>query len=662
MDLDSLNERQRQAVLNNEGALAVLSSAGSGKTRTVTTKIAYLINELDTRPTRIWACTFTNKAANEMKERLEPIIGDKAHKTKMSTIHSMAYHIYKQAMKWKYSWFKMPKIMVHEYGAISHLYKHFKHLNLASRDMKGYIQHIANLKLDLIGPEDLRAQNPTMNLDVDPEEHRFGHIESLYLVYKEYERWKEQSNQMDFQDILVNCYNTLKDPKYAVFLANLQERVEHLIVDEAQDTNTVSFKILDLMAQKHKNITIVGDTRQLIYSFQGARMENITGFIDKYSPKLIDLNVNYRSTKTIVDNANKLISYATEVIGEPAITPNEIGEPIKYFTSFDEQEESDRVMRLIDELHYAKGVPYKDITILYRVHSQAVPIEDQFIMNNIPYITFTKTSFYQRKEIKDIIEYLKLFRDPTNMTDAQLKRLANRPARFISNVALGKLKDFAFDSDKDIYEALHDVHSIWNINSFQKNALDKLYSQIAHGARLYRKGVSTKELVEYIIRPEEDNGMNYEQWAIDEKKQKDPDGDVSLNFDAILGMVARYPKPEDWFEHLKEIKKQEKEREERMKDPNGDWIKLMSIHASKGKEFKKVIIMGMCDRIFPFYRAVEECNEAEERRVMYVGLTRPQEELYLSVIRGKYGRYNVAQSPYITQMNIDYNGDSNVIN
>ena len=650
MDLTTLNDRQKEAVLHSDGALAVLSSAGSGKTRTVTTKIAYLVTEKEVRPTRIWACTFTNKAANEMKERLEPIIGAACSSVKMSTIHSLAYKLMRDAKKSKEAWFKMPEILKNEWHALSHLYKFCRDKNLPNKNAKMYLQEIANLKLDLITVKNFKQFRP---YDVDPDKTADEPIddmtEALHVVYKEYERWLEKNNKMDFQDMLVGCYKTLSDPKYAKYVEGLQNRVEYLIVDEAQDTNTVSFKILEIMAGKHRNVTIVGDTRQLIYSFQGARMENIENFIKMYQPKMIDLNTNYRSTRNIVDNANKLISFAKDTIGEPAITPNVDGPPIMWMNSGSVEDEAGKVFDAIESLHYA-GTDWKDMAVLYRVHSQAVAIEDYLMMHDIPYVTFSKQSFYQRKEIIDLVEYLKIFTDPKGFNNTQLKRLANKPSRFISNKAIGELEDFAFDSDMELWDALKQVHNS-DIASFQKEKLDVLYEHLYKGIKKFKNGASPKELAEYVLNPE---GLGYEAWAVKERMEKTPDVDVAMNFDAILGTLQRFETPLEFFEFLDQMKEEDKSRKSRQDDPDYNGVKLMTIHASKGKEFKKVILMGVCDRMYPFYKAREEGNSDEERRVMYVALTRPETHLYLSVIDGNMGRYNVRPSNYLHEMNINY--------
>lgn len=647
MDLSFLNERQLEAVTYNEGPMAILSSAGSGKTRTIVTKVEYLVKELGVRPSRIWACTFTKNAANEMRERLEPTLGEDANRLKLGTLHSMAYRIYKQGMVSRDPYHKMPRIMTNDFGILMHLYAFCKDQGLPNRDAKGYMQTIANLKLDLITVENFRKFRPYPDSSGDWVQMEMN--EAIHIVYKEYERWMKFKNQMDFQDMLVGCYFMLANPKYTEFTGRLQDRCEYILVDEAQDTNTVSFKILDIMAAKHKKISIVGDLRQSIYSFQGARIENITGYINKYKPMIVDLNINYRSTKNIVNNANVLISHDKSVIGEPAITPNEEGEPIRYLTSHNEEEEADDVFTLVEQFIH-EGYKFKDIAILYRLHSQARAIEDRFLMAEMPYVTFTETTFFKRREIKDVIAYLKIVRDPRGCTIADLKQIANRPTRYIANKTIDKLDDAAFDMGMEIWEAMGNIHSS-DLPYKEKAQITKLYEDLARLLRLSRNTEKPKEIATFVLKD-----LGYEEWSIKEKQEKQPDVDLTLNFDAILGTLSHFSDTTAFLTFVEETLQKEKEK----KDPNGDYIKMMTIHASKGKEFKKVILLGVCDKMYPFHRAVNEGNTNEERRLMYVAVTRPQSKLYLSAINGEFGRYKVTPSPYLYQMNIGYNGGSNV--
>lgn len=651
-DLSTLNENQREAVLHTAGPLAILSVAGSGKTRTMVSKIEYLLNEVNVLPSRLWACTFTNKAADEMRERLEKNVGEKADKIKLSTLHSLSYQIYKAGMRSREPHYKMPTILAHEGRALGHIFKFCNEKKLNNRDAKGYLSDIAQLKLALITPEQYK-KNFNVTLDTITvtgyNSDCITYHERTYHVYKEYENWKKKNDLIDFQDMLVNCYNLLINPRYEDFKNNLIKKCEYILVDECQDTNTVCFKILEILASHHNNVTIVGDLRQSIYGFQGAEISNVKEFISKFNPKIIDLNINYRSSSNIVQNANRVISYATDIIGKQAETPNEEGSPIYYVTNGNSHDEADTVCNIVDEL-IAEGNEYRDIAILYRVHSQSRMVEDQFIINGTPYITFTKQTFYERKEIKDLIAYLKVFVFPEETNISTLKRIMNRPVRFISNQAMDALEYYALDTNQTIWDALTTLHES-DMDWKHKQALEKLYDDLRVGITRYKSGKTCNELCRFVL-----DELNYEEWATTESKVRDADSDIELNFDAIIDSMSIYDDPCRFLNHVEAVKKEESKK----KDETGDYIKMMSIHASKGREFKNVIILGLCDRIYPFHRSVAEGNSSEERRVMYVALTRPQQRLYLSVIHGNLGRFKVLPSPYLQQMTINYTGGSNV--
>ena len=655
VDLETLNEKQKSAVLETEKSTAVLSCAGSGKTRTMVKKLEYLLNEKEILPSRIWACTFTNKAADEMRDRLVASVGEIGNKVKLSTLHSLAYQIYKAGKQFREPYYKMPKILTFTGGVLSHLYSFCNKNKLSNKDAKAYLSIIANLKLDLIKPADYKAKHyiDVTSIEIDGYSNNLERYEeNVYFVYREYEKWKLQNNYMDFQDMLVWCHDLLADEKYKEYRDRLSKRCEYILVDEAQDTNTVSFKILDFLAEHHKRVTIVGDMRQLIYSFQGARMENLHNFIKKYNPDVIDLNVNYRSTKAIVEASNNLIRGAVGVIGADATTPNAMGEHISYFTSECQVDEAGSVLNKIETLLMG-GTKLKDITVLYRVHSQAVALEDQLIINQIPYMTFSKQSFYERKEVKDITTYLDIFCHPEKLNTTKLKRIANRPTRFVSNKSIKDLEFNAMDEDYTMWEALENIYTMDELAQRDKDCLNILYLELRGGVRLKKKGATTKELCDYILQ--EVGPKGYEQFAIDEVTVRDVESDVELNFGAILDSVTSWDNPVDYLEFVEKVRAESKVK----KDENGDYIKLMTIHASKGKEFKNVIILGLCNRLYPFYRATEEGNNEEEKRVLYVAMTRPEKKLYLSVIDGNLGRYKVQPSPYLHKMGINYLGGCN---
>jgi DNA helicase-2/ATP-dependent DNA helicase PcrA len=366
----------------------------------------------------------------------------------------------------------------------------------------------------------------------------------------------------------------------------------------------------------------------------------------------VDLKVNYRSTSTIVNNANHFVekSGMKNIIGVPSTTPNGNGQPIKYLTNCDMNSEADRVFELVQYLEKEKGIAKKDMAILYRVHSQAMPLEDLMIMNDYPYIMYVKNSFYMRKEVRDILEYLSLFLDPENLDKKSLKRLINKPVRYVSNKALEEFEWAVSDYDGH-WEALQEIWDIPDLNPKQREYLRCFYNNIATGHNMHEAGAKPEKLIDYVL-----NTIGYEDWLLKEKTEKDPDNDSMMNFDTIKNTARLFDKTSEFLEYIEEVKEKSKEK----KDENGDYLKMMSIHASKGKEFKAVIIIGGCSRIYPFYRSVQEGNEEEEKRVMYVAITRPIDELYISTIDGMYGRFNVQPTHYLNFMDINYlRGETN---
>ena len=650
--LESLNDLQKEAVLHNTGPLAILSVAGSGKTRTLTTKIAYIIEELGVRPSRVWACTFTKKAANEMQDRLEKLIGDKSEFVRMSTIHSLAYKIWRGGMRSKEPWWESPNILSNEGAAQAAMYKYLKENSFQNKDAKEYLGKISHYKLNRKKPQDIKNEieaNNSYPIRWDkPEELPFFH--AIYLVYKEYEAWKRRKNLIDFQDMLIHCIDLLEDPRYSDYVEKVQRSCEYLLVDEAQDTNGVAFEIMKIIGDHHKNISIIGDLRQSIYSFQGAKISNIKQFIKDYNPKMINLNINYRSTKRIVENANEVIKYSTEVIGEPAITPNPEGDKIRLIGNYGLIGEGQHILDIVKELKESQGYDWKDIAILYRIHSQSREIEDQFLLNDIPYVIFTKTSFYNRKEIKDLLSYLEIILHPHQCDIKTFKRIANRPVRYITNKAMSDIEDIADDLEISPYKVLE---SPWDYTSDARlvNQVEKLMGDIIAIKRFAEQEHTTAEIFRFILE-----NIGYKQWAIDDKKVKDADDDVEMNFESLVTSVHKFDRPQQFLDFVEDLKQKEKKK----KDENGDYVKMMSIHASKGKEFPVVIVAGMCDRTYPFYKAVEEGNVDEERRIMYVALTRPEKKLILSSILNQYGRFKVKLSPYLHQMNVDINKDMEV--
>lgn len=659
IDLSDLNANQLKAIEQVDGAIAVMASAGSGKTRTLTKKVAHMVMDLGIKPNRIWVCTFTKVAANEMQTRLKKMIGaEKSDRLKLSTLHSLAYQIWKSGMKRKMGdWWKPPKILANEGQAQWAMFQMMKKEKFALLDSKMALASIASYKLNLLDPKaylEMAREESLENgapLDETPSNPRY----CLYLCYKWYEAWKKENKYIDFQDMLYNCYTFLENKSNSEFREKLSQKIEYIMVDEVQDTNTICFKILDILCEYHKNVMIVGDTRQSIYSFQGAKLNNIHDFFKKYNPTLIDLDTNYRSTKNIVDVANRFISTAHGVIGGPAKTPNPTGSDIKFFTNYDTGAEADEITYLIESL-VEQGAKYKDICILYRVHSQTRLLEDSLIISRIPYIIFSEEDFFTRKEIVDLLTYFKFFINPGSMTATKIKKIINRPTRYVSNKDIDDIEEFSIYEEVNMWEAMQSVWST-NLPHKSKENISRFVAEIRTGHRMYSSNASNSELVDYILE-----GMNYTKWLVKDNIERQSDQDVELNLVALKESISRFDSINEYLEYIEIMKEEHKKRKEMIKNHEKyDAVKIMSVHASKGKEFNTVIILGACDRIFPFYKSVQEGNLEEEKRVFYVALTRPEKNLYISAIQGTLGNINVVPSRFLYQLGINYKGDSNEI-
>lgn len=646
VDLSKLNDGQKEAVTHTGGNLVVLSVSGSGKTTTLIKKIEYMVNELNYSASKIWACTFTNKAADEMRERLAITLGDEAEKVKISTVHSMAYKILKYLKQRQNPTWQAPRIMVNTYKVFFHLLSYVKNENFNNKNVGAYLQDIGWLKANLIDVNNFKKLRPYV------EGHRM-YNEDLHKVYIKYQEYLKYTRQMDFNDMLLLCNDALHDKKHEDSVKQLRKKIEHLVVDECQDLGVAAFSIVEaLMGDNEVNSTMVGDLRQTIFCFQSANIQNMPDFIARHHPKVINLNINYRSTKSIVTAANNLIATAKDIENVPAITPNEQGYEVMYNTHEDSESEGSNILDLVESL-IDDGLEYKDIFILYRIHAQAREIEDQFIINNIPYVIQSNANFYKRKEVKDILAYLEIITDVDNIDIKTLKRIANKPTRFLSNKVMELFDNQCFEKDYSTWEGLQNIYNMDGFKGWEMEALDNLSESLMTLNDMYNvDDCRTFELVKYILKD-----MKYEEWTIKEMQEKSPDQDPVLNLDALLTSVSKFPDAKAFLAFVNNSIEDEKKK----KSKDGNHVKLMTVHASKGQEAHTVILLGVCNRMYPFYKAMESGGDGEEeKRIMYVAQTRAMKQMYFSVINGKMGRFNVGPSPYLDLMDIGYNGGNSV--
>lgn len=628
--LNKLNENQRKAAEKIEGPVLILAGAGSGKTRTVTYRIAHMIKEKNISPLNILALTFTNKAAREMKERAEELIGEEnSYNLVVSTFHSFAVRILKTYSE---------RI---GYGRNFNIYdvddqksiitKIKKEMNIKDDIAPGRIANrISKLKEDGVGLDEVSRQ-----LDLKIPANRL-----FYDIYKKYDEVLKANNAMDFSDLLLNARRLLDD-KYVLDI--IQNRYQYIVVDEYQDTNNIQYEIINLIAAKYRNICVVGDEDQSIYAFRGANIENILNFEKDYPDAYtIKLERNYRSTKRILDTANELIRNNKSSKGKKLWTDGSEGEKIKIFNAKTPYDEAEFIVKEI-KAKSKSGVDYKDMTILYRTNAQSRVLEEKLLEGNIPYKIYGGMQFFQRKEIKDILAYLNLLNNRND--NHNFYRIINVPKRSIGEKTLEKIAEIANERNIPMLDALQFVDET-NIRGAVKNTLKDFYNMI-QGIYLSLDELSVKEVFDEVITK-----TKYFDSIEDNKEDRVKNIEELLN--SIIELEKRNPHISlaDYLDMVS-LTASTDEMEE-----NENFVKLMTIHSSKGLEFDYVFIAGMEDGLFPScsFESSEEDIE-EERRLCYVAVTRAKKELYISYAseRMTWGQMNYNRKPsrFIYEMKQD---------
>lgn len=628
--LNELNENQRKAAERIEGPVLILAGAGSGKTRTVTYRIAHMIKEKNISPLNILALTFTNKAAREMKERAEELIGEEnSYNLVVSTFHSFAVRILKTYSE---------RI---GYGRNFNIYdvddqksiitKIKKEMNIKDDIAPGRIANrISKLKEDGVGLDEVSRQ-----LDLKIPANRL-----FYDIYKKYDEVLKANNAMDFSDLLLNARRLLDD-KYVLDI--IQNRYQYIVVDEYQDTNNIQYEIINLIAAKYRNICVVGDEDQSIYAFRGANIENILNFEKDYPDAYtIKLERNYRSTKRILDTANELIRNNKSSKGKKLWTDGSEGEKIKIFNAKTPYDEAEFIVKEI-KAKSKSGVDYKDMTILYRTNAQSRVLEEKLLEGNVPYKIYGGMQFFQRKEIKDILAYLNLLNNRND--NHNFYRIINVPKRSIGEKTLEKIAEIANERNIPMLDALQFVDET-NIRGAVKNTLKDFYNMI-QGIYLSLDELSVKEVFDEVITK-----TKYFDSIEDNKEDRVKNIEELLN--SIIELEKRNPHISlaDYLDMVS-LTASTDEMEE-----NENFVKLMTIHSSKGLEFDYVFIAGMEDGLFPScsFESSEEDIE-EERRLCYVAVTRAKKELYISYAseRMTWGQMNYNRKPsrFIYEMKQD---------
>lgn len=624
--LDNLNENQRKAAEKIDGPILILAGAGSGKTRTVTYKIAYMIKEKNINPNNILALTFTNKAANEMKERAINLIGKEyENMIVISTFHSFALKLlrkYATLIGYKlnfniYDIDDQKKLMnkILKENKLDHKYK--------SVDI---LTKISKYKENLKTPKIVRE-----------ESDGFLYLEDILKCYEIYQTELLKNNAMDFSDLLLNTYKLLLIEEV---LKEVQERYIYIIVDEYQDTNSIQYKIVNKIADKYKNICVVGDEDQSIYKFRGADIKNILDFEEDYKEAyVVKLEQNYRSTQSILNIANSVIKNNTTSKGKTLYSLLEKGSNVKIYKAIDSYDEARFVVDKLLEIKERNNLEFSDFTILYRKNSQSRVLEEKLRQLKVPHKVFGGIQFYQRKEIKTILSYMKLLNNPED--NISFLYVIDFPKRGIGPKKIESIVKYATDQDISLFEAFLEM-DFTGKSSIEINKLKEMYKY------LFENELSVVEIAEYIVK----NIELVNQF--DEVEREDR----SKNINELLSGIGFYlntvenPSLEDYISSIALYSTTDD-----MTD--GNYVKLMTVHNSKGLEFKNVFIVGMSEGTFPIVKEETIDEIEEERRLAYVAITRAEKNLYITFPSKEYdfkkGEYILnKQSRFINEMDSNY--------
>lgn len=629
--LNDLNEEQRVAVEHIDGAALVIASAGSGKTRVLTYRVAHLIAN-GIAPHNILALTFTNKAAKEMKERIANIVGfDYASRLWMGTFHSIFAKILRfesEAIGFNSSF------TIYDTADVRNAIKMIiKSMNLDDTIYKpaGVANRISAAKNNLFTAEDYENNSHIrMRDDAARRPHTFE-------IYNQYARKCKQANAMDFDDLLL--YTNLLFKRKPEVLAKYQERFTHILVDEYQDTNMAQFMIIKALGHRHRNVFMVGDDAQSIYSFRGAKIENILNFQKDYkNAKLFRLERNYRSTKNIVEVANSIIVHNKEQLKKETYSMKEEGEKVKIIKALTDNEEGFLVVKELYNQYYQQQCEYSDFAILYRTNAQSRILEEALRKRNIPYKIYGGLSFYQRKEIKDMLAYLRLIANPND--EEALRRVINYPKRGIGSTTIDKIGAISLAQQKSIWEIISNIPDYRN--HFNGGTIKKLndFSELIKRYRKMQEEASAFDLATEVALS---TGI-----LRDMKIDKTPEGISRLdNINELLNGIQEFSETameEDLSNNLAAYLENVALLTDMDRDDDGlqNHVSMMTVHAAKGLEFENVFVVGMEEKLFPSNIGGELTDKdlEEERRLFYVALTRAKNRVCLSfaVTRYRWGQ------------------------
>jgi DNA helicase-2/ATP-dependent DNA helicase PcrA len=644
--LEHLNEAQRKAVINTDGPSLVIAGAGSGKTRVLTYRIAHLLNS-GLKPYRILALTFTNKAAKEMKERIASLIGEeKVRSLWMGTFHSIfAKFLRKEADALGYP----ANFTIYDTVDSKNIIKSI--INELKLDDKIYkpssvYGRISSAKNDLITAS--AYENSAQARTEDDKSRK----PELYRIYKIYTQRCFSSGAMDFDDLLLKTNILFRD--HPAILDQYQRKFDYILVDEYQDTNFSQYLIIKKLAELHKNICVVGDDAQSIYSFRGAKIENILNFQKDYADfKLFKLEQNYRSTKTIVKAANSVIEKNVDRIQKIVFSKKEDGSKIKIIEALTDNEEGFTVINKINDSIFSDATDYQDHAILYRTNAQSRIFEEALRRRNIPYKIYGGLSFYQRKEIKDLLAYCKIVVNKRD--DESLKRIINYPKRGIGKSSLDKVESYARGKNMNMWDVVSDIRN---------------HGTGIHSGAANKMTEFSEMIIEFTLKLKEKDAWNLA------KEIADKSGVLKDLFaDKSAESVSRHENVQELLNGIKEFTENDVPKEEKHLDnylesvalltnedneseDDKNKVTLMTIHSSKGLEFRNVYIVGVEERLFPSEMSSYSTKDLEEeRRLFYVAITRAEKELMITYTRQRYrwGQlYDCTPSRFIKDIDSKY--------
>ncbi|MCT4662370.1 MAG: DNA helicase PcrA [Tissierellales bacterium] len=617
--VEGLNEKQKEAVITTEGPLLVLAGAGSGKTRVLTHRIAYIIEQKNLRPSQVMALTFTNKAAKEMKERLSALIEGPLDGMWVSTFHSICVRVLRrEADKLGYT----TGFVIYDSQDQKTLVKQCikeKDLNEKTYEPKAILGFISKQKEKLLTPKE--------SFDANFKDFRERTKAELYMLYQ---KKLKDNNAMDFDDLIINTLRLFKD--YPLVLEYYQERFKYILVDEYQDTNRAQYLLVSLLAQRHQNLCVVGDDDQSIYGWRGADIRNILDFEKDYlAAKVIKLEQNYRSTKNILDAANLVIRNNTGRKEKALWTSQEDGDKITRYSAQNEQDEGLFVIKEIKNAIEKDYREYKDIAVLYRTNAQSRVFEDCLMKSTIPYKIVGGLKFYDRKEVKDTISYLRILQNPHD--DISLKRIINVPKRGIGKTTIDRLEQYALTNEISLFEAAINAELVVSLSNAAQTKVKKFVEKMSKLMAM-KEVLQIDELFEAVL----DESQYIEVLKAENTIESMSRIDNIEEFKSVIVEFTRSSEDKTLEAFLADVSlMSDLDKTEEVENS----VTLMTLHSAKGLEFPVVFMVGLEETIFPISRAMNTYEEMEEeRRLCYVGITRAREKLYMTnaEVRMLYGR------------------------